>query len=166
MSLSKTERLILANQYRILALLEPDQKEDHEAVRDALQSGYVSAYEQLFDHIYDDFTREQCSFVVDVLSVFDALQNSYAGLKDKSGIDENRLAFPGFSGNEETIHMAYCRYVMESEGRFDYLKKFGKDCNSHMPMIPTYRRMVAKHAELGERQQLTKSEIQSILETR
>ena len=37
MPLSKTERLILANQYRILALLEPDQKEDHDAECEAVR---------------------------------------------------------------------------------------------------------------------------------
>ncbi len=156
MALSKTERLILMNQYRLLAILEPDQAESHEAVRDALESGYVAAYEQLFDYISDDLTKEECHFVVDALTVYEALQRAKS--------DDDSVAFPGFDGNNEAQHLGYLRYVVKKEGRFDYLKFAGRDFNSHMAMIPIYERMIAKHEEFGERLELRAHEVEAILE--
>ena len=164
MSLSKTERLILANQYRILALLEPDQAESHDTIREALENGYVAAYERVFDWIDDDLTEEDCRLVVDSLTVYEALHRSAQKMADKTGIDERLLSYPGFDGNNEAQHLGYLRHVVRKEGRFDYLKFDSKDLNSHMPMIPIYERMISKHAEFGEHLDLSPGEARAIFD--
>jgi uncharacterized protein YfbU (UPF0304 family) len=163
MPLTKTERLILANQQKVLALLNPDEAPYHESVQEALLRGYVSAYEQMFDEVDDEFTIEQCQFVGDALTVYEALQLSYDALEDKSGIEPRQVLFIGFDGNNESAYLGYARYVRQKEGRWDYLRVASKDLNSHMPVVPIYERMIAKHKEFGERLDLSRDQLMGIL---
>jgi uncharacterized protein YfbU (UPF0304 family) len=164
MALSKTERLILANQYRILEVMVPDEAKYFAKVREALQAGYASAYEGIFDHIDDGLSEEECRFVEDTLAVYDALQLCYDNLPDKSGMDEGLLKFPGFSSNYEARHLGYCEFVVKREVRFVGVRLLGNNYDSIAPMIPLYAKMIAKHKEFGERPQLRWSECQSIVD--
>ena len=141
MRLTKTERLILANQYRILELLEPDNAESYEKIREGIEWGYEAAIDDVLSNIFDGLEKKECSFVVHVMSMYDALQRSYRELEDKTGIEEREVEFPGFDGNNETSYYAYAKYVVEREERFTYLKG-ADDLNSHMPMLQSYRQML------------------------
>jgi uncharacterized protein YfbU (UPF0304 family) len=164
MALSKTERLMLANQYRILEVVVPEEAAYYAKMREALEEGYVSAYEQVFENVDDGLSEEDCRFVGDTLAVYDALQLCYDNLSDKSGIDEGLLLFPGFAGNYEARHLGYCQFVVKKEKRFEGVRLLGNNYNSPARMIPLYANMIAKHKEFGERSQLRWSECQSILD--
>ena len=110
---TRVERAILANQYRIFEFLDPKQSDSYKWVREVLECGYELEYEQIFQEVYDDdnaLTKEECSEVVNIMAMFEALNRSYDTLKDKSGIEKALIDFTGFDGNNESKQMAFARF--------------------------------------------------------
>jgi len=168
MRLSRTERWILSNQYRILEALYPDEAESLRESREALEHGYELDYKLACEHVYSDedvMTEEECEEVVDILEMFSALKRAYQSLKDKSGIQDWSIKFAGFDGNNETKQMAYARYFCRSGGgRYTELDR-GDDFNSHMPVLGRYREMFAKWKEMGEKREMTNEDIVRVTTT-
>ncbi len=163
MKLTKTERLILANQYRILEVLDPKEAEGYSNHRIALEDGYALNFSDAFQNIWDELPEEECTFVVDVLSMHRALHFSYQALEDKAGIDETSIKFDGFDGNNESHYMSYCRYFCIRLGRFAELADHGHDgYNSHMPTLDIYRRMLEAWEAMGKPHPMTKDQISDI----
>jgi uncharacterized protein len=163
--LNKFERLLLMNQYRILSLLDQGNADHYNKLRDALENGYVASYQDdLFAGILDGLSMEQCTFVREVMNMYDALQRSYDALDDKQGIEEERTKFPGFDSDYELEHLGYARFVVEREGRFSYLKLHSQDFNSHTPMLDQYRRMIDSWKLTANRYELTRDDITAMLE--
>lgn len=163
MNLNRTERWILANQYRILAALYP--KEGYDRVHIALEHGYAAAIAQLSDHIYPDedtLSLQECSEVLNIMSTYEALQRSRKALEDPGDIDVDDVRFEGFDGNNEAKYMGYAQYVIEQEHRFTYLDR-EEGLNSHMPLLGDYRLMVDQWQQLGRRYNLTRDEMLRIL---
>lgn len=166
MTLTKTQRLILANQYRILALLDSANAKSHERAQEALESGYESAIENLFNPIFDGLDSHECGVVNRIMAMYEALQRSQAALGTDGGIRTEEVHFPGFDGNNETAYMSYARYIVEFENRFTDLKPIGGSFNSHMPSLARYRAMLGEWEVLGERYDLTEGEIRRLLDAR
>lgn len=168
-TLTKAERLILANQYTIMAMIDPERAKDYEKSREAVTSGYAAAIEDLFGWIFDGLPASECSLVINSMSVYDALQRSYKADPKKAeaaGIKKGGVSFPGFDGNNETEYMAYARHVRNYEHRFTYLDT-EDDCNSHMPMIGRYRAMIdVWKSQLGGSYDLSADQMKKLLETR
>lgn len=165
MSLEKKERLILANQYRILALIDQENADQYAHWREALEYGYPSAYMQVFDDIYDGLSEEECIFVVDVLSMYEALQNAHRKYGEEFGTAA-AVAFPGFDGNNETPFMTYARFIREKEGRFDYLTVAEEDLNSHFTSLAVYERMLEVWRKYDESLDLTIAAARDVLNAR
>ena len=164
MELTKFERRLLANQYHILRLLDQSNADHYDKLRDALENGYVAAYQDaLFAEILDGLSVEQCAFVVEVMSMYDALQRCYDALDDKTGIEEERTKFPGFDSDYELAHLGYARFVVEKEGRFSQLKAHSEDLTGHTPMLDQYRRMYDVWRLADNRYELTRDDITAIL---
>jgi uncharacterized protein YfbU (UPF0304 family) len=162
--LNKFERLLLMNQYRILSLLDQSNADHYDKLRDALENGYVTSYQDdLFAGIRDGLSVEQSAFVLEVMSMYDALQRSYDALDDRQGIEEERTKFPGFDSDFELAHVGYARFVVEREGRFSHLKPASADFISHTPMVDQYRRMTDVWKLAGNRYELTRDDITAIL---
>lgn len=169
MKLTRTERWILSNQYKILEKLDPteDERKYYARIREVLECGYELEYDWAIPYIYDGdscLTAEQCKEVLEVLSMHRDLHHSYENLKDKSGVDAGWLHFRGFDGNTESVLLGYCEHVF-AEDKFKEIKPTGGEgTNSHLPMMDFYRRMMAAWrplAKLGRR--LTKAEIITII---
>src|ERR1700719_4565191 len=99
MELTEVERLILANQYRILALLSPpDEKKSHETSAEIFERGYTQNYKDGFGQVRDWKTlpEEKCKKVIDVLEMFTAIKNAKEDGVDFSGLDLTSLSFSGF----------------------------------------------------------------------
>ena len=164
MELNKFERLLLMNQYRILSLLDQSNPDHYDKLRDALENGYVASYQDdLFAGMLDGLSVEQSAFVLEVMSMYDALQRSYDALDDKQGIEEERTKFPGFDSDFELAQLGYARFVVEREGRFSHLKPASADFISHTPMVDQYRRMTDVWKLAGNRYELTQDDITAIL---
>lgn len=67
MKLSRTERWMLSNQYRILEALYPADAGSYARHREALESGYELHYDWMIGSIYDDkdtLSSEDCREVM------------------------------------------------------------------------------------------------------
>lgn len=161
--LSRLERLMLSNQYEILAKLDPVNADSHQRLIEALRDGYELAYQDAFNHVYEEgLNAEECRFVINTLAMYDAVQRSYAALADKQGIDEWRVKFPGFDGNNETSYMSYVRHIVEMEHRFVNVRG-DRDLNSHMPMRDEYRRMLQIWERFDKSYEMTKEQLAELL---
>lgn len=164
MELTDAERLILANQYQILAKLEDD---DHYALMgETLRRGYKWLYaEHLESSLWPDVEDDKADFVVDIIDIYSAMKASYEQLEDKSGIEAREVEFPGFDGNNEAELMGFANFLLK-HGRFDdVLNKSGN--NSHMPTVEIYGRMLQVWREMGEpAYPYSKEQIQQLLDAR
>jgi hypothetical protein len=83
---------------------------------------------------------------LDILSMYQEMNDCYEKLDDKSGIDQRDLKFPGFDGNNEAELLAYARYYVEDLGRFSRLGI--TYLNSHSPVIEMYQRMLEEYRKV------------------
>jgi uncharacterized protein len=96
---------------------------------------------------------------------------SFDVLKDKAGIEEVDITFPGFGGNDETRYIGYCRYYLFQLGNYQSLHKHAKqtNCDSHYPMLTTYRAMLDVFLPIKQQRpprRLTADSIKRILAAR
>jgi uncharacterized protein YfbU (UPF0304 family) len=150
MELSRSERLILANQFKILEALDDDEAAYYAKCRVIVENGFEGAYNRLAEHIArEPLTVTDCREVIDTLSMFEALEASYAALsaKERKAIPEYEVQFHGYSGNDETALMAYAEFCHEEGARFSYLD--GRSLNSHMPARGRYREMLTNYDRLS-----------------
>lgn len=162
MKLSRTERWIISNQYRILEALYPDDAKQYAEARQAIEEGYELHYAWLTEYIYGGnsiMTSKECGEVTNILDMFDSLRRTYELLPDKSDIDESAVRFKGFDGNTESKQWAYARYYLKSGGgRFDQLDR-GDNFNSHMPTLDSYRRMLEVWKGCRDRHRISKDDV-------
>jgi uncharacterized protein YfbU (UPF0304 family) len=163
LKLTDTERLILANQYEILASLKDD--DSYTRIAEELRDGHEWLYQQHFDYFSPNMHAEDAEFVVTILGIYSDLRDSYEQLADKSGIEPHQVEFPGFDGNNEGELLSFARALRKRERFIDTLPEHGK--NSHMPTRDIYGRMIAKWKELGEPHfPLSKEQIAALLAAR
>jgi len=168
MELSRIERLLLANQYKILSLLRehPDDVAEYDMRLEAVEKGYRAAYEDvLLKDIADEFNETQCLFVKEAIALYGIMQRSYDNLEDKAGIEESSIRFPGFDGNDEYTHMAYARYLVEKQGWYRSLRA-EPNFDSHEPMLGRYQSQNNRWQLMGKKTNLTPDDINTILEAR
>jgi uncharacterized protein YfbU (UPF0304 family) len=146
LKLTAVERLMLANQYEILALLKKD--DSYEDMAKNLRDGYKWIYDQYAQHLSEDLPDEDAEHVLAILGIFSDMSDSYDQLTDKSGIDEHYVRFHGFDGNNEAEFLGFASALSKNG---NYSKTVGKHArNSHMPTTAAYRRMIEEWKRLGE----------------
>lgn len=93
--------------------------------------------------------RSRVSFVVDILDMWDFLEESFDKLSDtdKARLAEaavpfgNHVRFPGFDGNYESEYLSIARFLIDDLSRFSRFKDKKHDMNSHHPTLETYGAM-------------------------
>jgi len=169
-NLSRTERLLLANQYKILeAVSEDDYDEKYYArCREIVERGYEGEYEHIADNVWPDtMTAEECREVVDTLAMYDMLQVSYGNLSaDEQGtIDKYKVQFHGYDGNNEPEFMMYTEFFCKDDPpRFEEVVASGQ-FNSHAPMRGRYEAMLAAFEKVPKDRrygQMTKDDIVAV----
>jgi uncharacterized protein YfbU (UPF0304 family) len=96
-----------------------------------------------------DSTPPEVNEVVDVLDMWDFIEETYASFNDteKKKIEVEaepfgkHVQFTGFDGNHETTQLSIAKFLIEKMDRFSRFK--GRDLNSHCRSIDAYRRMLA-----------------------
>jgi len=164
MELTDAERLILSNQYQLLAKLEDD---DHYALMaETLRRGYKWLYDEYLEQsLWPNVDDDKAEFVVDVLDIYSAMKSSYGELEDKSGIEAREVEFPGFDGNNEADLMGFANFLLK-HGRFDDVLNKGGN-NSHMPTVEIYGRMLQAWRDMGEpTYPYSKEQIRQLLDAR
>jgi len=165
MELSKKDRLILINQYRILSILNPDGAGSYNVRIKMLENGYSLHYDEMVSWIDDGMSREECQEIIDILEMYRCLWQSFKKLKDKKGIKKKDVMFPGFDAREEEKQLNYAEYVLYGLKRYREFHQRRRIPNhdSYKPMMDKYRAMFAVWRSLGCRKQLTRDEIIQIL---
>ena len=164
MNLTIKDRLLLNNQYRILASLYPDDRQYYEKASEILELGFELEYDTLTINIDNSVvTAKECEEVLDVLDMFSSLENSFANLSDKSEINEYHIRFAGFDGNNEVKQLSYATYL-KKDGRFADLKNV--DSNSHAPLLSVYRRMLVEWYRSDNKYNLSKEDVIRIASAR
>jgi uncharacterized protein YfbU (UPF0304 family) len=145
MTLTKFERISLANQCRLLARAYPEDATQHLNAATALERGYTREYP--FSHVDEELSEEDCNFVYDVLDMHSWLQHCVGELPKDLGLDAADVVFPGFDGNSETEYMGYARHIGKDLGLYTDLKI--ESFNSHMHSASGYRSMLERYKEEG-----------------
>ena len=164
MELTLKERVVLANQFRILEALYPDEAEAFSNHRKALENGYSHQYSwivQYFDQ--NEMSEEECKEVRDILDMHRALKRSYERLQDTEGVSEDDIKFRGFDGNNESRLFGYTDYIINDLGRYE--EQRDSSLNSHMPSIARYRMMLTEWNECEDKYSLGREDILRMVKT-
>jgi uncharacterized protein YfbU (UPF0304 family) len=163
MELTRAERLILSNQYKLLILLDEDEDNvaTYEKNIEVIESGFELEYDWIAGHIQEDVvSSDECRDVLEILDMFRTLDASYTalGAANRSGITPKDVRFAGFDGNHEDRLLAYVKHL-NSQGKYPESKAI----NSHMPKHSYYRRMVAKWHSFGTPRTLSHSQLVDVI---
>ncbi|WEA46827.1 YfbU family protein [Priestia aryabhattai] len=151
MKLSRVERLIISNQFKILEKLYPEEKEYYEVDRKAIEEGYEIHYEEIIGNVIseDELSEEAAREVLNILSMYRAITFSYKKLTEEEKLEIDKkydVKFEGFDANdpEEIKLLMYTRYFIIDKDRFQELVYNAEypDFNSHSPKLDTYRKML------------------------
>jgi uncharacterized protein YfbU (UPF0304 family) len=162
------KRLVLTNQYRILALLNGESGPGFwERAAEAAESGWpartLPGVDRLNEAELDPLTEADQEFVLDVFTVYLILQDAAAeGMEAGDGLG---VEFPGFDGNHESRLLAYALHL-QSENRFTSVRTAGDGYNSHWPMADCYRNMIAAWRRLGRPLRLSRPHFDEIVAER
>ncbi|MBK7280009.1 YfbU family protein [Candidatus Aalborgicola defluviihabitans] len=146
-----TERLILANQFEILAVLRNNN--EFALTAQSFRLGHEWLYKKCFHDFLNDMPSADANEVVSILYLFGKLQNSYTNLTDKSGIDESRLKFPGFSSRDEREQFDFAEAL---HARGFYIEAMGeKVCDATEPTGDMYKRMIQADSNILKQKPLS-----------
>jgi hypothetical protein len=120
-NLNIKDRLIIANQLKILEKLYPEEAESYSTQRKAIEKGYKLHYSWLTEWFYEEMPEDECREVLDILEMYRAITFSYQKAQDKKGLEESKIKFRGFDGNEESKQFGYAMYFIADLGRYDEL---------------------------------------------
>ncbi|MBB2977667.1 YfbU family protein [Paraburkholderia tropica] len=147
--MDEAQRLILANQYRILALLEPDCAADHELNAEAIENNYAPEIATLTGaNRGGRLTAEQCDEVMRTLGMFTHIDVSMRKLSsaERGELESfHRKRFQGYDGNNEGEHLGYVRHLIEGRRQYVWILETTPDLNSRMPTVDLYRDMYARY---------------------
>ncbi|MGB7651095.1 MAG: YfbU family protein [Gallionella sp.] len=145
LKLTDTERLLLANQYEILGRLKND--EQYELMAQTLRDGHEWLYRQYFDVLSENLPDEKVEHVLAILGIYGDMRDSFKELTDKTGLEESKLTFPGFDGNNECELLSFTEALRKSRRFENTIGVTAK--NSHMPTTDMYQRMIDEWKALG-----------------
>ena len=159
--LTRTERWILSNQYRILEMLCPDKADKIKMAeaREVLEHGFEVEYGDISLHIDEDpISIEECKEVRDILLMHDNLQYAFDSLIDKTGIEAYQVEFHGFGGNSEWLQLGYAEHLCEANNQFPRVVR-KDDLDSHMPLLPKYKKMLELWNNMPNKNKFTREDI-------
>ncbi len=160
-TLSKIERLKIANQFRILEKISEGDEAQQYAVRaEVFERGYTYLYDEVLEHFWEEMPQAVAQEVIDILQLNRAITFSVQDLPETERADlPERAKFEGFDGNNESEHFSFATFLCEEMSRFNELQIV----NSHCPTLDRYRAQLKKWADLGKKQRLTKEQIEALL---
>ena len=166
MKLSRTERWMLANQYRIMAMLDPARAARYTDCVLALEQGYAKVIDRMAAHVSrDDTDHKESEEVDEILTMFDALQRGYRVLEDAYGIDPAQLQFPGFDAKTEADYLGYAQFLLERE-RWPERLAAANPLDSRTPMLRTYRRMLDEWKRRARDGEISQRDLVAILDAK
>lgn len=154
MTLTKKERQMFANQFRILAELNKDDEELKRAYihrAEILLNGYTGLYHDAFDMMDEEMDETHCEETHNVVLLFRRIEEAVAGLSEEEGaqLDMERLRFEGFDMNSNEGHYAFLDFLVNDSGYYEHLQ--GRYLNSHSAAtIIKYRSMLEVYGNIPD----------------
>ncbi|CAN5325048.1 hypothetical protein BH10PSE17_BH10PSE17_00940 [soil metagenome] len=159
MKLSLAERLTLANQFRILTLVDKEHASTFRRFETIVVEGYEKNYPDLVRGINKrGLSEEDGEFVIRVFEMYERIQQAY---KDAGVEPPESAAFAGFDGAHESDLVAYADYVLEQEGKFTSLRR-AEAFNTGIKRSSQYRNQLQSLKKLG-RGPLTVEQVEALL---
>lgn len=146
MELSDRERLVLINQYQILANLDPDESEYYEECIEILRWGFEGLYHELTTQLNSEpISRSITQEVYDIADMFVAIEHALKEGVGIEGVNARYLTFHGFYANTESSHAAFASFVAKKPSTT--LAHLAESTNSpnldaHGPQLDAYQRML------------------------
>ncbi|MDU6410342.1 MAG: YfbU family protein [Yersiniaceae bacterium] len=162
MEMTNAQRLILSNQYQMMAMLNPEHAERYRRLQTIIERGYGLQMREL-DHEFGALPEEVCRTVIDIMEMHHALQVSWELLKEKEGVDPRRLAFLGFDAATEARYLGYVRFLVYTEGRYVQFDAGTHGFNAQTKMWDKYQRMLAVWRACPRQYHLSAVEIAQII---
>ena len=162
MEMTHAQRLILSNQYKMMAMLEPDNAERYRRYQTIIERGYGLQLREL-DKEFGELTEATCRQLIDIMEMHHALHVSWSNLKDANAIEERRLAFLGFDAATEARYLGYVRFMVNIEGRYTQFDSGTHGFNAQTPMWEKYQRMLAVWHTCPRQYHLSANEIAQII---
>ncbi|ACA31605.1 YfbU family protein [Histophilus somni] len=162
MEMTSTQRLILANQYRLMGLLDPTNTQKYQRLEAIVKGGFGLELKEL-DKEFSDLSEAECLTVLNTLEMYNALQISYNNLPDKSALTPHRLQFAGYCAVREKKYLNYLRFITSVEGKYQEFMRCEHGCDSQTPMWDKYLKMLDAWRACPHEYHLSMAEIQKIL---
>ena len=141
LSLTPFERTVLANQFKMLAALDPRERDEHTAAAEVFEQGFTHFYR---DHApafaAPEVSAQKIEDILELLLMFRCINNALGRGVDITGIEPDRLRFIGFDGNNETTEQSLARYMGVLKGW--YSESLIPGLNSHGPTLDRYARQL------------------------
>lgn len=156
-SLSMLDRQVLVLQHEILKRLSTeagytDEAQHHDERIEVLRQGFTTEYHHEFIGIHEELTPAEGALVMEILDMFFAIETALDRLGDQVLAElgdgaEHTLRFRGFDFNDpRESRLAGLAEHLVTRGRWSGLAYHFDDehegGNSHMPVLPVYRRML------------------------
>ena len=167
MKLTKLERVMLINQYRILSKINPNEANYYEELIEILENGYSVFYSMIDDFVYDEAPVEEGKFVLDILQLYRMIDDYIRDNEEHPFKEHHWIPFKGFDGNNEFRYMSFARFLILNQGKFTEQKKFfsaNDSLNSHTRTVDKYRRMMDRWEECDDKYNLSEEDISQILD--
>lgn len=162
MEMTSTQRLILANQYKLMGLLDPTNAQKYQRLEAIVKGGFGLELKEL-DKDFSDISETECRIVLDTLEMYHALQVSYNNLADKSSLNAHRLQFAGYCAVREKKYLNYLRFVTSESSKYQEFMRCAHGCDSQTPMWDKYLKMLDVWRSCPHEYHLSMAEIQKII---
>ena len=162
MEMTHAQRLILSNQYQMMAMLEPDNAERYRRYQTIIERGYGLQLREL-DKEFGELSEATCRTLIDIMEMHHAMQVSFSNLKEACNIEARQLAFLGFDAATEARYLGYVRFMVSVEGRYTHFDSGTHGFNAQTPMWEKYQRMLAVWHTCPRQYHLSANEIAQIL---
>lgn len=166
MKLSKKDRVLLINQYKLLAALYKEEEAHYRELIGILENGYEIFYSMIDEWISDDMPTDEGKFVLNILDLYRVIDDLKRSSKNQELADHPYSFFRGFDGNHETEYMGFCRFLIDEQGKFQEQQQYflkNDHLNSHMLMIDKYKRMLGVAENISDVWKMTVEDALSIL---
>lgn len=163
MEMTNAQRLILSNQYFLMAQMDPENAEKYKRLQTIVERGY-GLQMRAMSKDFGDLPEQECRQVIDFMEMYHALQESHKMLSEdnQKHVDARRLQFHGFDAATEAQLVHYVRFLTEEEGLYPQFERSAHHFNSQVPMLAKYQRMLQTWRNCPRQYHLSASEIQQI----
>lgn len=151
-------RIQLANQFRILQILDQDQASEYEMKAEILEGGFEAEYGRVIGTFNENgLSEEECGLVNDALLMHSFILDHAA----TTNADLRAFTYVEFDANSEWDHLKYGQFLF-ARNPHGYPGVKGV-IDSHGPRIDSYRARTTKWKDIQRQRNLTEADVVRIL---